>query len=304
MLDFGAGVCWKFIILRVVFLCSGTLRKADILCKPPYTQQVVCKTYGCSCAVLVISSTEEPNEGQFYTLSLHKLPKRHAHRFPPGAIIKDRNRHLSTRKSSTTFNPHRFFSTNNNIFFSNKNQVAQSVVKNSNLKLCFLRHSFQFQMRLHSKTARLTPRDVHRAPQPSQPSGETAGWSPATFLPGRPVFFENQKGATETEETTTTKIGQILLQKPRLIFETLILKIDMWVHFFKLFSIFFSLLIRRKYNPCFQEVGRSTFLLLEMMFLRVPTIRKFSKRFSNVASQFLLQQQRSFLPKKRYPLVN
>ena len=217
-------------------LCSGTLRKADILCKPPYTQQVVCKTYGCSCAVLVISSTEEPNEGQFYTLSLHKLPKRHAHRFPPGAIIKDRNRHLSTRKSSTTFNPHRFFSTNNNIFFSNKNQVAQSVVKNSNLKLCFLRHSFQFQMRLHSKTARLTPRDVHRAPQPSQPSGETAGWSPATFLPGRPVFFENQKGATETEETTTTKIGQILLQKPRLVFETLILKIDMWVHFFKLFS--------------------------------------------------------------------
>ena len=189
--------------------------------------------------------------------------------------------------------------------FSNKNQVAQSVVKNSNLKLCFLRHSFQFQMRLHSKTARLTQRDVHRAPQPSQPSGETAGWSPATFLPGRPVFFENQKGATETEETTTTKIGQILLQKPRLVFETLILKIDMWVHFFKLFSNgFFSLLIRRKYKPCFQEVGRSTFLLLEMMFLRVPTIRKFSKRFSNVASQFLLQQQRSFLPKKRYPLVN
>lgn len=103
-----------------------------------------------------------------------------------------------------------FFSTNNNIFFSNKNQVAQSVVKNSNLKLCFLRHSFQFQMRLHSKTARLTPRDVHRAPQPSQPSGETAGWSPATFLPGRPVFFEKQKGATETEETTSTKIGHFV----------------------------------------------------------------------------------------------
>ena len=109
-----------------------------------------------------------------------------------------------------------FFSTNSHLF-SNKNQVAQSVVKNSNLKLCFLRHSFQFQMRLHSKTARgQHPRDV-QAPQPSQPSGETAGWSPATFLPGRPGFFweakrinRNRRNDSKTNRSNfvaKTKVG-------------------------------------------------------------------------------------------------
>ena len=81
-------------------------------------------------------------------------------------------------------------------------QGAQSVVKNWNLKLCFLRHSFLFQVRLHSKMALLHPRDVHRAPQPSRPSGET-GPVAGNLFAGRPCFFfENQKGATETEETT------------------------------------------------------------------------------------------------------
>ena len=85
-------------------------------------------------------------------------------------------------------------------------QGAQSVVKNSNLKLCFLRHSFLLQVRLHSKMALLHPRDVHRAPQPSRPSGETG--RPVAGAGGRQpfcraaFFFENQKGATETEEKT------------------------------------------------------------------------------------------------------
>lgn len=111
-----------------------------------------------------------------------------------------------------------FFSTNNNIFFSNKNQVAQSVVKNSNLKLCLLRHSFQFQMRLHSKTARgQHPRDVHRAPQPSQPSGETAGIA-GNLSAGPACFFLRSKKEQQKQKKRLKKKSVILLQKARLVF--------------------------------------------------------------------------------------